>query len=78
MKKYINFFYTIKIIIECFFILMTFGVFLPKIIDYFLYIIMISKSPGSNSILVYSLINKNRYFLFNYFRTFQILLNYFI
>ena len=78
MKECTNFFYTIKIIIECFFILITFGVFLPKIIDYFLYIIMISKGPGPNSVLVYSLIDKNRYFLFNYFRVFQILLSYFV
>ncbi|MDF2881031.1 MAG: hypothetical protein K0R54_1588 [Clostridiaceae bacterium] len=78
MKKSINFFYTINIIVKCFFILMVFGIFLPKIIDYLLYIIIISKRPASNSVLVYSLINKNRSFLFNYLKTFQILLNYFI
>lgn len=78
MKRNSSLFYTVKIIIKCFFVLMIFGVFLPKIIDYFLYIILISKRPGSNSVLVYNLINKNRSFLFNYFKIFKILLKYFI
>lgn len=78
MKRNSSLFYTAKIIIKCFFVLMIFGVFLPKIIDYFLYIILISKRPGSNSVLVYNLINKNRSFLFNYFKIFKILLKYFI
>lgn len=56
----------IIIILECFFILIFFGILLPRILDYILYYFIIKPKVYQNSIFVYSIINKNFNILYNY------------
>lgn len=58
-------------ILKCFFILLVFGEFLPKIIDYGLYIYIKKFSVYHNSILVYNISVGNRSILFNYMYIFN-------
>lgn len=58
-------------ILKCFFILLVFGEFLPKILDYILYRYIEKISIYDNSILVYNIIKKNKNILYNYMYIFK-------
>lgn len=59
----------IIILLECFFILIFFGLLLPKLIDYILYNYM--DKSYNNSILVYNVIEKNINIISNYIIVFN-------
>lgn len=56
----------IIIILKCFFILIFFGIILPRALDYTLYYFIIKPKIYQNSIFVYSIFNKNFNILYNY------------
>lgn len=53
-------------ILRCFFILVFFGIFLPKFIDFILYNFVIKPHSYDNSIFVYSIFTKNMDIVYNY------------
>lgn len=53
-------------IFKCFLILVLFGIFLPKFLDYMLYYFMIKPDMYQNSLFVYSAYNKNIILLYNF------------
>jgi hypothetical protein len=52
--------------LKCFLILMVFGLFLPKLVDYMLYYFIIKPDVYHNSVFVYNEFNKNITVLYNY------------
>lgn len=59
----------ITTLLECFFILIFFGLLLPKLIDYSLYYYM--DKSYNNSILVYNVVEKNADIISNYIIVFN-------
>lgn len=58
-------------IFKCFLILIVFGIFLPKLVDYLLYYFIARHDVYQNSIFVYSIFNKNFTVLYNYINVFS-------
>lgn len=63
-------------IIKCFFILLMFGNYLPKIIDYLLYQYISFHDLHENSTFVYNVINRNRIIIYKYIYTFKSFINF--
>ncbi len=57
--------------LKCFFILLVFGQFLPKILDYILYNFIEKMNVYDNSILVYNILSRNKNILYNYIYIFN-------
>ena len=51
-------------IFKCFFLLLLFGIFLPKILDYIIYYFVVKPNVYENSIFVYNIFNKNHNILY--------------
>ena len=63
-------------IIKCFFILLMFGNYLPKIINYLLYQYISFHDLHENSTFVYTVINRNRIIIYKYIYTFKSFINF--
>ena len=63
-------------IIKCFFILLMFGNYLPKIIDYLLYQYISFHDLHENSTFVYNVISRNRIIIYKYIYTFKSFINF--
>ena len=63
-------------IIKCFFILLMFGNYLPKIIDHLLYQYISFHDLHENSTFVYNVINRNRIIIYKYIYTFKSFINF--
>lgn len=63
-------------IIKCFFILLMFGNYLPKIIDYLLYQYISFHDLHENSTFVYNVISRNRLIIYKYIYTFKSFINF--
>jgi hypothetical protein len=61
----------IIITLKCFFILVFFGVFLPKCIDFVIYNFVVKPHSYDNSIFVYSIFSKNMNIIYNYIIVFN-------
>lgn len=66
----------ILLIIKCFFVLILFGIMLPKLIDNFLYYLY-KGNVYDNSIFVNFLVDKNKKILYNYIYIVKALLHFF-
>ena len=62
-------------IIKCFFILLMFGIYLPRIIDYLLYQYLNYNDLHENSTFVYNVVNKNRSIIYKYIYMFKSFIN---
>jgi len=71
--KNIEFFISI---IKCFFILLVFGIYLPKIIDCLLYQYLSYHNLHENSTFVYNVISKNRSIIYKYIYIFKSFINF--
>ena len=58
-------------VLKCFFILIFFGMFLPKFIDVILYNFIIEPHSYDNSILVNGIFSKNMELIYNYIDVFN-------
>ena len=58
-------------IMKCFFVLLIFGNYLPKILDYLLYQYISFHDLHENSTFVYNVINKDRTIIYKYIYTFK-------
>ena len=58
-------------VLKCFFILIFFGIFLPKFIDSILYNFIIEPHSYDNSILVNGIFSKNVDLIYNYINVFN-------
>ncbi|OBR94882.1 MULTISPECIES: endonuclease III [Clostridium] len=56
----------IIVTLKCFFILVFFGVFLPRCIDFVIYNFVVKPHSYDNSIFVYSIFTKNMNIIYNY------------
>ncbi|XOQ58705.1 MAG: Endonuclease III [Clostridium sp.] len=54
------------VILKCFLILVLFGLFLPKFMDYVLYYFIIKPHVYQNSLFVYNVFNKDLTIIYNY------------
>lgn len=54
------------ILLKCFFILIFFGLFLPRFLDYILYNFIVKPNVYDNSILVHNIVNNNLDIIYNY------------
>lgn len=70
-KKYLYLIELFICFLKCFFILLVFGNFLPKILDFILYRYMGKINIYDNSVLVYNMININKKILYNYMYIFN-------
>lgn len=59
------------ILLKCFFILVFFGFFLPKLFDFILYYYICKPNSYDNSMLVNSIVNKNIDIINNYVTVFK-------
>lgn len=59
------------IVLKCFFILVFFGFFLPKFLDYLLYNFISKPNAYDNSIFVNSLVRRNLDIIYNYIYVFE-------
>ena len=62
-------------IIKCFFILLMFGIYLPRIVDYLLYQYLNYNDLHENSTFVYNVVSKNRSILYKYIYMFKSFIN---
>lgn len=62
----------VMITIKCFIILLVFGIFLPKAIDYLLQNLISNTKIYKNSVVVYKLVDKNYKLVYNYILTFYL------
>ncbi|AZV56124.1 endonuclease III [Clostridium sp. AWRP] len=56
----------IIVTLKCFFILLFFGIFLPRCIDFVIYNFVVKPHSYENSIFVYSIFSKNMNMIYNY------------
>lgn len=61
----------IIIMLKCFFILVFFGLFLPRFLDYLLYNFISKPNVYDNSIFVHSLVRRNLDIIYNYIYVFE-------
>ena len=61
----------IIILLKCFFILIFFGLLLPKFLDYILYYFISKPNVYDNSILVHNIVNKNLDIIYKYITVFN-------
>lgn len=66
----------IIIFLKCFLILIFFGFFLPKFLDFILYYYICKPNIYDNSILVHNIVNKNIDLINNYVTVFKDFLRY--
>lgn len=59
------------IVLKCFFILIFFGLFLPRFLDYLLYNFISKPNVYDNSIFVHSLVRRNLDIIYNYIYVFE-------
>lgn len=58
-------------VLKCFFVLIFFGMFLPKFIDLILYNFVIKPHSYDNSIFVYNIFSRNIDIIYNYITVFN-------
>ncbi|APM38622.1 endonuclease III [Clostridium kluyveri] len=58
-------------VLKCFFILVFFGMFLPKFIDLVIYNLVVKSHSYDNSIFVYNIFSKNIDIIYNYITVFN-------
>lgn len=58
-------------VLKCFFILVFFGMFLPKVIDLIIYNFVVKFHSYDNSIFVYNIFSKNIDIIYNYITVFN-------
>lgn len=61
----------IIVLLKCFFILIFFGLLLPKVLDYILYYFISEPNTYDNSILVHNIVNKNLDIIYKYITIFN-------
>jgi hypothetical protein len=67
-KEFVDF---IIISLKCFFVLVFFGLILPRFLDYFLYNFINKPNTYDNSILVYNIVHKNLDIIYNFRNVFN-------
>lgn len=67
-EEFVSFF---MIVLKCFFILIFFGLFLPRFLDYLLYNFISKPNVYDNSIFVHSLVRRNLDVIYNYNYVFE-------
>lgn len=71
MSIYEEFSDFVIILLKCFFILIFFGLLLPKVLDYILYYFISKPNVYDNSILVNNIVNKNLDIIYKYITVFN-------
>lgn len=61
----------IIVVLKCFFILVFFGLLLPKLLEFILYYYICKPNVYDNSILVHNIVNKNLDIIYNYITVFK-------
>lgn len=61
----------IIVLLKCFFILIFFGLLLPRVLDYILYYFISTPNVYDNSMLVNNIVNKNLDIIYKYITVFN-------
>lgn len=67
-KEFVDF---IIVVLKCFFILIFFGLLLPRLLDFILYNYICKPNVYDNSVLVHNIVNKNLDIIYNYITVFK-------
>lgn len=67
-KEFVDF---IIVVLKCFFILIFFGLLLPRLLDFILYNYICRPNVYDNSVLVHNIVNKNLDIIYNYITVFK-------
>lgn len=72
MIEKVEFIDAVILIMKCFLILIFFGVILPKLVDYSIYLFISKSEVHNNSILVYNVLEWDKRIIYNFIYLFKL------
>lgn len=72
MIEKVEFIDAVILVMKCFLILIFFGVILPKLVDYSIYLFISKSEVHNNSILVYNVLEWDKRIIYNFIYLFKL------